>query len=423
MVSNRLFSVILLTASVAVRSGSEIPFSAAQQRAGREGLSMNPDISAMVDVFFHMDDTDEGIAHVMEEMAGFGHIHDGGHGHALGPDEGFNLRHVELSFGAAVDPYFRALAIAAIDLDGAEIEVAEIETTGLPAGLKLKAGKFCSEFSHHNPKHAHQWDFTDQPLIYKLALGDHGLNDIGAQISWLAPAPVFVMLGAEAFQGDNERAFAYHGEAPLPDEQGPRVAVGWLKVAPNLPGRHGMIMGAAVGTGTHQEEHDGDDDGEQDHILSGDSAFWGAHLVYKYNSPKPYGEGDFTFQCEYFRRSQDLDLVAHDLRPDLVGNSLEKNQDGCFIQAVYGVLPRWRLGARWEQVGWVNDITKPGGETEEYDTSDRISAMIDFSPTEYSRLRFQVNHGSYATEDGRERGWEGYIQLMVSLGAHGAHAF
>jgi hypothetical protein len=49
------------------------------------------------------------------------------------------------------------------------------------------------------------------------ALGSHGLNDKGLQVSWLAPTPFFLMAGAEVFQGENENSFAYHGEGELPE--------------------------------------------------------------------------------------------------------------------------------------------------------------------------------------------------------------
>jgi hypothetical protein len=330
---------------------------------------------------------------------------------------------LELQFSADVDPYFKGAAIAAIDLDGAEMETAEIETTCLPWGLKLRGGKFYSDFGYINAQHAHQWDFTDQPLIYKLCLGDHGLNDKGLQFSWLAPTPFYLLAGVEAFQGDNENMFAYHGEEPLPTHDGPRVGVGWLKIGPTLPGNHALQFGAFAATGKHQEEHDGDADGTADHWLDGDSTFWGGDIVYKYNAPKPHGQGDVIVQAEYFSRKKDLELVAHDLAPQFVGNSRVDEQNGYYAQAVYGFLPRWRAGVRWEQVGLTNDSELPNGTAQSFGASDRAGGMLDFTPSEFSRIRLQANRGSYETVEGTEDVTEVYVQWMVSLGAHGAHKF
>ena len=61
--------------------------------------------------------------------------------------------------------------------------------------------------------------------------------------------------------------------------------------------------------------------------------------------------------------------------------------------------------------------------SEDFGASDRASAMLDFTPSEFSRIRLQANQGSYETAEGREDVTEVYVQWMVSLGAHGAHKF
>jgi len=182
-------------------------------------------------------------------------------------------------------------------------------------------------------------------------------------------------------------------------------------------------LGAFAATGKHQEEHDGNDDGTADHWLDGDSTFWGGDVVYKYNAPMPHGQGDVVVQAEYLSRQRDLDLVAHDLAPQLVGNSRVDHQDGYYIQAVYGFLPRWRAGVRWEQVGLTNESELPDGTTENFGSSYRAGAMLDFTPSEFSRIRLQANQGSYETVEGTKGVTEVYVQWMVSLGAHGAHKF
>lgn len=389
------------------------------------GALMNPEVSAIVDMFYTNDNTEEGISHLKEEISGFGHAHGASdeHEHHHGTEEGFNLRHLELQFSAAVDPYFKGSAIAAVDLEGAEMETAEIETTGLPWGLKVKGGKFYSDFGYINPKHSHQWDFTDQTLVYELLLGEHGLNDKGFQLSWLAPTPFYVVLGAESFQGNNEKMFAYHGDGPLPRHEGPRVNTGWLKVSPNLPGHHALQAGLFAAKGVHQEEHDGDEDGTIDHWLDGYNAFHGADLIYKYNSPKAYGQSDFFLQGEYMKRKKNLEVVQHDLNPSVVGNHRIDVQDGYYAQAGYGFLPRWRAAARWEEVGLTNKTDLPDGTSLVNGSSRKFSGMVDFTPTEFSRLRLQYNNGSYATDEGRTNGSEIFLQWMVSIGAHGAHSF
>jgi hypothetical protein len=423
------------TATVAPTALTEAPaqtaptppsgFAATADRMRTAAQSMNPEVSAIIDTYAHADNAHGGIGHVTGEMAGFGHSHggDGHEHHHHGVEEGINLRHVELMLAAEIDPYFKGSVIAAVDTDGAELETAEIETTALPWGLKLRGGKFYSDFGYINAKHSHEWDFVDQPLVHQLLLGGHGLNDKGLQLSWLAPTPFYLLAGAEVFQGDNDLMFAYHGDAPLPGHDGPRLGVGWLKFGPSLAGNHGLQFGLFAATGKHQEEHDGNGDGTNDHWLDGDSTFWGGDVVYKYNANQPYGQGDLTVQAEYFRRRKDLDLVAHDLAPALVGNDRIDTQDGYYVQAIYGILPRWRAGLRWEQVGLTNDTKLPSGARDSFGSSWRLGPMVDWSLSEFSRLRLQANRGCYETEDGREDVNEIMLQWTVSLGAHGAHKF
>lgn len=426
-VHTSVFSALLIGCGVIVGFGAS-----AQEAApalggspeGRTARSFNPDLSAIVDTYYHADDSDEGIGHLTEEMSGFGHAHEaeGEHDHH-GVEEGFNLRHVELQLSASVDPYFRGSAIAAVAEEGAELETAEMETTGLPAGFRLRGGKFYSDFGYLNAQHAHQWAFTDQPLIYQLTLGEHGLNDKGLQLSWLAPTPFYLLAGVEAFEGDGEGMFVYHGEEPLPTQGGPRVGVGWLKFGPDLPGTHALECGVFGASGKEQEAHDEDADGAEDHWLDGDSAFWGGDIVYKYSSPRAYGQGDFALLGEYFSRRKDLELVADGLAPEWVGKRQVDKQDGYCVQATYGFLPRWRGGVRWEQVGLTNESELPDGTRLEFDASQRASAMVDFTLSEFSRLRLQGNQGSYETADGREDVAEVYVQWMIAMGAHAAHKF
>ena len=49
----------------------------------------------------------------------------------------------------------------------------------------------------------------------------------------------------------------------------------------------------------------------------------------------------------------------------------------------------------------------------------RYSLMVDWSNSEFSRLRFQYNHDSAREESDNQFG----LQYIFSIGAHGAHSF
>ncbi len=388
--------------------------------------SINPEIAVSIDTLYYNDNTEDGAEHLISEIAGFGHGHgdDHDHDHSDYFERGFNLREVELYLGAAVDPYFRAYTTLTYHPGHFGIEEAVFETTSLPAGFKVKAGKYLSDFSRINRQHPHEWDFTDRPLVSELLFGYHGLLETGAQLSWLAPTPFHLLLGLEAAQGENERMFNYIDGEHLPDHSGPRLWVGWLKVSPNLPQQHGLQIGLFGSTGKDQEAHDGNGDGTEDHWLDGDSYFFGGDFVYKYDAPMAYGMGDWIVQGEYLYRKTDLDVVGHDLNPSMVGKSLVKKQDGFYVQGLYGFLPRWRTGLRLDMVGLTNDNKYPPGNSESFDSSRRYTGMVDWSPTEFSRLRFQTSYNDWALDDGtRENFWQVFVQAVVNFGTHGAHGF
>jgi len=388
--------------------------------SGPHGI--NPDITVIIDSFFYNDDTADGIEHFYEEMAGFGHHSHGAHEHLHGGvHDGFNLRHLELRLSGEIDPYFKGWTTAAIYEDGVELEEAVIQTTYLPWGLMLRAGKLLSNFDHLNPQHPHHWDFVDLPLVHRLFFGTHGLNEIGLQLSRRVEGPCFLHLGAELFQGENEMMFNYIGGEHLPKKKGPRLGVGWLRFGPNLSPRHSLVGGLFCGYGLNEEAHDGNSDEDEDHWLQGDGSFHGTELVYEYDSPGAEGHGDFSFTAEYLRRDGSLEVMDHDLQPVLIGSQKVSVQDGYWLQAIYGFRPRWRAGLRWEQLGLTNRARLPDGSRFAYAPSYRIAWVTDYRPSDASRLRFQFARGEYELENGREGAWEFFFQLTAEFGARCTH--
>lgn len=383
----------------------------------------NPAISVVFDGFYHADDTEEGIAHLVSELSGFGRSHhvagSDEHSHDPSPRQGFNLRPVEIVGSMAVKPYARGIVYVAASEEHVELEEAWLETLTLPLGLKFKGGKFLSDIGYLNAQHPHAWDFADQPLVYRLLFGEHGLNDTGVQLSWQAPTPWHLRLGAEAFQGDI-KAFPYEGEVPLPRHDAPRIGAGWLKLSPPWPGPHMMQVGAFGVIGRHQE-HIVDPEHETTEGRDGHGVIWGADLVYQYDAAHPHGEGDFLCQAEYARRHRDLDIFADPSNVVPAGQSFESTQDGYYVQVVYGFLPRWRVGLRWEQVGLTNRESTSNAERESWDASWKASAMVDFTVNHFARLRAQISRGRYELEDHTENANEVYLQAIFSFGRHGEH--
>lgn len=370
------------------------------------------DLSVVLDMNLYHDTADESVGHLKQHLRGFGHHHNEGEGHDHGFKDGFNLRHVELGFTAEVDPYFRAWTMVAVDEDGTEFEEAVLQTTSLPYGLTLSGGKLKSGIGRINRQHSHNWDFLDQPLVSELFFGHHGLAEKGLQLTWLAPTPFYLLFGTEVFNGDNGQSFAVVDSDALPAHDAPRLWTGFVKAAPDLGPNHALQFGLSALAGRHQMAH-GDEE-----YADGDTAIFGADFVYKYDAKRSHGYRDFVVQGEYFYRDMDLDG-----RGDWSGSPWTAKQDGYYVQGLYGFLPRWRGGLRWDQVGLVNDVSSPEDGDMDCDDSYRLTSMLDWKLSEFSLLRAQVGRGWYDTDDGREDAWEIAFQWQVTFGKHGAHDF
>jgi outer membrane receptor protein involved in Fe transport len=413
------------------------------------GTAFNPQISVILDGNYYQDGVDgqgEALAGqaLQPSASGRDHDHEGGDGHAHGGMEnGFNFRSAEIAFSATVDPYFDAFAYLAVGGDGnLDLEEGYFQTRNLPKGLRVKGGKFLSDFGYINRQHPHQWDFADQNLAYLNLLGDHGLQDTGLQLTWLPELPVYTLLGVELFQGDQERFGVTLGGDEQEEygldstDDGPRLFTVFAKVGPDLGPEHALQLGVSYAHARqHQELHahthhadEGKDHDDDDHDLElhtdgldGDADLWGLDLVYKYDGRGDYGHRDFRFQAEYLRAIKDL-KVKSSAHPEAIGSSRKFTTDGVYAQAIYGVAPKWTAGVRYDVLGLTNEVS--GGESADFGSSDRWSLNVTWNPTEFSRLRAQYNRSNIlVAENERERFDTFWLQFIMSLGAHGAHSF
>ena len=86
---------------------------------------------------------------------------------------------------------------------------------------------------------------------------------------------------------------------------------------------------------------------------------------------------------------------------------------GWYLQAVYRFDPRWRIGMRYSQIN-------PPDEAELDHDPSSFSAMVDWTNSEFGRLRLQYNRETLAKD---QRDNQFLLQYTMSLGAHGAHSF
>lgn len=346
-------------------------------------------------------------------------------GGEIGPGErSFNLGESEVTFAASVDPYFSAALTVALSGEGEiGVEEAFARTTSLPAGFAVKGGRFFSGFGYLNEIHAHAWDFVDQPLVYQAFYGGQYGQD-GVQVKWLAPTDLFLEFGAETGNG---------GEFP-----GTRLSRNGLNGA-TLFTHVGGDLGDSIGwrAGLSWMDLDAEDRGYEDvnsagnavvNSFTGSSETWIADATLKWTPASSTRRQAFKLQAEYMRRSEDGSL-AYDVEGAGLSDSYRGRQDGWYVQGVYQFNPRWRFGLRYDELD--SGSTRIGlvqsGDLLASDfplllpaSPSRITTMIDFSPSEFSRLRAQ-----YAWDDSRdaETDRQLLLQYIYALGAHGVHKF
>lgn len=372
---------------------------------------------------------------------GSGHDHEG-HSHtSLAGDEGANFNYAELSIGASVDNYFDMLAVFHMTENDFEVEEAFVTTLGLPYSLRAKIGKFKSDFGYLNNKHHHNYNFADMPLIYQSLLGDHGLTETGMQLQYVVPAPHYVMIGVEALTGDNEQSFGTEGFAPsdvhhdheeegdednhdeaaagVEDTDYPSLWVGYIKTSLDIAGGT-MLAGASIAKGDSRINHLED---ENPHAFAGDTTFYGADLVYKY-----YFAADraITWQSEYLYRELEGTQYVPATDAEVWAKQVDmlKEQGGYYTELIYQHDKNWRAGARYSAISQ-NDVTVNGKHKPISDDMYIASAMLEYNPSEFSRIRLQYNHNSalYNDEGEKNNKDEIILQFNYAIGAHGAHAF
>ncbi len=397
--------------------------------------AFNPALSVIVDTVY-ANDNHAGAASALLDRVDASRSAAAAPGDSLAP--GFNLREAEVALSGAIDPYFDAWAVIAVGPDGAAVEEAFVQTRRLPAGFTLKLGRFKSDIGYLNKQHSHQWDFTDQDLPHALLLGG-GLNETGAQLTWLPTLPFYTLVGAEALQGTNEGLASYLGpvaEQPrFKSQAGPRLFTGFVKIAPDLGASHALQLGLSGARAlVHQQTWTGDQQRPllppatdlgtpspdppvpASESLAGKSSLLGADFVYKYDSPRPYGQGDLTLQAEYLYRLKDLRDVD-------TASARRFKQDGFYAQARYGIVARWSAALRLDVFGLTNRLEASDGQGQRWDSSRRLTLALTFDPTEFSRLRVQAGRSDLVVDGARVRFNQVQVQCQVSLGAHGAHRF
>ncbi|MDB5949467.1 MAG: hypothetical protein JWR65_1322 [Massilia sp.] len=328
----------------------------------------------------------------------------------VGPGRrGFNLGESELTMTANIDPMFSGqLTFALSGEDTVGVEEAFVQTRALAGGLNLKAGRFLSSVGYLNNQHAHTWDFVDAPLAYQAFLGGQYKPD-GLQAKWLAPTDTLVELGVELGSGTsfpgNDRNKNGFGATALYAHVGDDIgdSGSW---------RAGLSL---LRTGSSNRQYE---DLGNVNSFSGSSRMVIADAIYKWAPNGNPTRQNFKLQGEYFRRHENGELTS-----GASAGGFDSIQSGWYLQGVYQFVPNWRAGLRYDKL--LSGTPSIGLAADAFPllsaySPSRSSLMFDYSPSEFSRLRLQL-----ARDQSRPGVTDNqvFLQYIMSLGTHAAHAF
>jgi hypothetical protein len=126
----------------------------------------------------------------------------------------FDFHELEITAGAALNPYARADVTLGISHGTIDIEEAYATLLrGLPLNLQVRAGQYRVDFGKLNTQHPHQWSWVERPLMFKRFFGEEGLDAAGLNISSL----VSVGRSALTLSGNVFTGGSYWGDSQDPN--------------------------------------------------------------------------------------------------------------------------------------------------------------------------------------------------------------
>jgi len=322
-------------------------------------------------------------------------------------ESGFSLGESEVNLKANIDDlFFGNVTLALEDEDGeAEVAVEEawFETTALPAGVTLRAGRQFSGLGYLNSFHRHADDFIDRPLPYQAFLGGQYIVD-GVQARWVAPIDLFLEFGAELDWGSG---FPASGS----DDTSPGAWSLFAHVGGDIGASHAWQAGASYLSSDVQDRGVDDGDAGAAPTFTGDSDLVAFDFVWKWAPLGNPTRTNFQLQGEYFRREESGVFN---------GINVDNDQSGWYLQGVWQFMQGWRVGYRHDRAKTNNGSIFAGTLLEDADDSPRRdSLMLDWSHSEFSRFRLQYVYDQVLPKSDSQL----LLQYIMSVGAHGGHRF
>ena len=306
----------------------------------------------------------------------------------LQPFPSLQMHESEIGLQAIIDPYARGDFFMSFGEEGVNLEEGYITFTALPAGFVAKVGKMRSAFGKVNMMHNHVLPWIDRPLVStNLVGGEDGIDDAGFSVERILPAPkgIFLQATGQVFRGDSADVFRAANRSDV-------STVAHLRGYKDLTESTNVDLGLSYARG-HNDAM----------LLNGVAGDFVTQL---------YG-ADATVRWKPLRRSIYHSFVG---RTELIWSQrqqfpVEQRAFGFYTSADYQFGRRWFGGGRFDY----SDRSRFGNLTDK-----GAAATLTYWPSEFSQLRGEYRFTHYAENRDSH---EFLMQLIFSLGAHGAHPF
>jgi len=304
----------------------------------------------------------------------------------LQPFPSLQMHESEIGMQAIIDPYARGDFFFSFGEQGVNLEEGYITFTALPAGFVAKVGKMRSVFGKVNMMHNHVLPWVDRPLVTtNLVGGEDGIDDAGFSLERILPAPkgIFLETTGQVFRGDSSDVFQQVQRSDV-------STVEHLRAYRDITESTNLDLGFSYARGHN----------------NGTVALPGDFVTQLYGA-------DATVRWKPLRRSIYHSFVG---RSEIIWSRrqqlpTEQRAFGFYASGDYQFGRRWFTGARydWSDRSRFANLTDKG-----------FAATLTYWPSEFSQVRGEYHFTHYAeNRDSNEL----LMQLIFSLGAHGAHPF
>jgi hypothetical protein len=249
-------------------------------------------------------------------------------------------------------------------------------------------------FGKINPIHPHALAFVDMPNAFVRFFGEEGLNDEGAQLSWLLPNHSFFQeLTVEVTNGTtNSPSFTRSTGNNY-------MRLAHLKNFWDLTDNATLELGLSAVAGANVTEQT--------------TSIAGVDLTYKWKPVKFNTYKSFTFQNEfYFSKAQFADTTV------INGNTATVNSIGWYSLINVQVSKRWFVTGRYDYTN------KPSSAQF---VEQAVSATMGWYATEFQKIELQ-GKGTFANQYDVANNYEKefaqvFLRWIFVIGTHGAHQY